>query len=113
MIDGLHDAVTFFRLAEDRDDHHLSRREPRRDDDSAIVAMRHDERPNHARRQAPAGRIHVLPISRFRLKRHVESFSKILPQMVGGAGLQRFPVAHHGLDRVGVMRAREFLRLRL
>src|SRR2546425_6201404 len=78
VIDGLHDAIAFFGLPENRHDGNLSCRQPRRDNDAVVITVCHDEGADHARRQTPARGVNVFASSRFRLKRGVKGFGKIL-----------------------------------
>ena len=83
----------------------MLRRQSRRQDDAVVVAVRHDQRADKPRRNAPRRR----PSERF-LALLIEEFDllgpgKILPEEVRRAGLQRFAVLHHGFDAVGVHRA--------
>src|SRR5436190_214506 len=43
---------------------------------------------------------------------HFKRLREVLSQKVRGSRLQRFPVAHHRLDRIGEVRAGEFFRIR-
>ena len=44
---------------------------------------------------------------------NVECLGEVLPEVVGGPGLKRLPVSHHGFDRIGLIGAGETLRYRL
>ena len=77
--------------ARDRDDHHLDRRDPRRQDQAGVVAVDHDERADHAGRDAPARRPDVLALAVHVLEGDVERLGEVLAEVVGRADCSALP----------------------
>ena len=92
-----------------RNDHHLIRRDARREDEPAVVAVRHDDAADHSRRNAPRGRPGVLQRLVAALELDLERFREVLPEVVRRAGLQRAAIAHERLDGIGARRAGKLL----
>ena len=82
FADGFHDALALFRLSEYRYDDNLRRCKARWNDDPVIIAVRHDQRADHACGKAPACGVDELACSFLCLKRHIKSLRKILPQVM-------------------------------
>ena len=57
--------------------------------------MRHNQRANHASRQAPAGRVYMFPRALRRLECHFKGFREVLPQVMRRPCLQRLSISHH------------------
>ena len=85
----------------------------RREHQSVVVRVRHDERTHQARGHAPRGSPYVLVLVLFREELHIKRFGEVLSEEVARAGLQRLAVLHHRLDAVGVECARKTLVGRL
>ena len=93
----------------DRHDDHLRGGQARRQDEPLIVAVHHDNRPDKARGKAP-GRGPAELQGAFAVEiADGEGLGEILAEIVRSARLQRFAVAHHGLDGVGLVGAGETL----
>ena len=95
------------------DDHQLDGRDARRQDEALVVAVGHDDRADQAGGHAPRGLLHVLQGVVLIRVGHVERLGKAVAEVVARAGLQRLAVVHHGLDGVGLFRARKALLLGL
>ena len=97
----------------DGDDHDLDRSDLRREDESVVVAVRHDDRADHTRRNAPRRLMRVtdfvVPVG----ERDVERFGESVAEVVRRAALERDAVVHHRLDGVRLFRAGKFFLLRL
>jgi hypothetical protein len=89
------------RAPRDRHQDDLVRGQARRQDQALVVAVGHRDRADHARGQAPARGPAVLELVDPVEVADLEGAREVLPEVVRGAGLQRPPVAHHGLDGVG------------
>src|SRR5260221_4693071 len=97
-----------------RDGHHdhLVGRHPRRKDEARVVAVRHDQPADHARRGAPrrGPRQRALLI----LVEELDAVGgrAMLAEVVAGSRLARLAVPPQGFDRIGAERARAHLALR-
>ena len=93
----------------DGQDDDLDGRHARREHQTVVVAVGHDEAAYHAGGHAPAGLKRglqlVLPVG----EGDAEGLGEAVAEVVAGAGLQRLVVVHHALDGVGVLRAGELL----
>src|SRR5687768_10773973 len=81
LVDALrrrHHATLLVVGPEDRHDHELDRREQRRDTQTLVVAMRHDEPADQPRRDTPAGVPRELDSAGFALELEVEHFREVL-----------------------------------
>src|SRR5437762_13918774 len=76
----------------------MHRREPRRQHQALVVAVRHDEAADEPRGRAPAGRPRMIELALLVLKLDVERLREILPEEMARARLQRLAVLHHRLD---------------
>ena len=99
--------------AADRDDHHLVGGEQRRQDEALVVPVRHDHSADHAGAHAPRGGVAQPELAALRGVLDAEGPGEVRAHVVRRAGLQRPPVAHHRLDRVGPLGAGEPLARRL
>ena len=101
---GKHCRALFVRLP-DRHDHHLNRCELRRETQPSIIAMRHHQPTNHARRYTPAcvPRKRLGPL--FVLKLEIECLREVLTKVVRRSCLQRLVVLHHRFTRIRPQRA--------
>ena len=93
----------------DGDDNDLRRRNARRQDQAVVVRVRHDDRADHARRNAPAGRPGELLLTVGVLELDLERLGEVLAEEVARTGLKRLGVAHHRFAGVGVDRTGEAL----
>jgi hypothetical protein len=100
-------------LPADRHDDDLIGGDARRQDQAAVVAVRHDHAADETGRYAPGCAPDVLERFIARLKRDVERLREVLAEVVRRAGLQGAAVAHQRFDRIGAKRARELLALAL
>ena len=96
-----------------RDDHQLGGRDARRQHKALVVAVGHDDRADQAGGHAPRGLLHVLEGVVLVRVLHVKRLGKAVAEVMARAGLERLAVVHHGLDGVGLFRAREALLLGL
>ena len=87
-------------LAVDGDQHHFVRSDAGRQHQPLVVRVAHDEAADQAGADAPTGLPDVIETPFLVLELHVERLSEILAEVVAGAGLERQPILHHGLDRV-------------
>ena len=97
----------------DRHHHHLDRGEFRRQDQTVVVRMGHDQRTHQTGRDAPRGRPHVFELALLVDVLHVERLGEVLAQEVRRTALQRLAVLHQRLDGERVLGARETLVGRL
>jgi len=81
-----------------RDDDHLVRGNPWRQNQSAVVAVGHDHAADQPCRDAPRCAVNELHRLVARLELDVEHLREVLTQVVRGAGLNRTAVADHGFD---------------
>ena len=88
-------------------DHDLYGSETRRQDQSPVIRMRHDERPDQPGRDPPGSSPHIFEPVFAVLELAVERFGEILAEEMTGAGLQRLAILHHGFDTVRVHRTRK------
>ena len=107
---GFQDARLF---GGDGDDDRLHGRDHGRDDQPALVAVRHDERTDEARRYPPRGGVGVLVRAVFVQKADVERLGEVLPQIMRSARLQALAVVHHRLHAEGGDGAGELFFFRL
>ena len=75
--------------------------------------MRHDERPDQARRDAPARRVHVFQLPVLVEELDIRALREVLPQIMARAHLQRLAVLHHAFDALRVHSAGEPFAFRL
>ena len=99
--------------ARNRHDHDLIRRDRRRQDQAAVVAVRHDHGADQARRHAPRRGPRVLQRLVAALELDLERLGEVLSEVVRGARLQRAAIAHQRFDRIGLRRAGELFALAL
>ena len=99
--------------ARNRHDDHLIRRDLRRKNQAAVVAVHHDNGPDQTRRHAPRCAPDVLHRLVPALELDVVDLREILSQVVRRAGLQRTAVAHQRFNRIGPFGAGELLALGL
>ena len=102
-----------FLLLLDRDDHRLDRRHSRRQFQSAVISVYHDDRADHTGRHPPGS---LVAVFRFivltyilDLKRTCEPVSEVM----AGSALQGFAVMHQRFDRIGCDGACKLLFIRL
>ena len=116
----LSDAIAIFEHAgllivgaEDRDDHDLRRRHPRRQDQTVVVRVGHDQTADQTRGHTPARRPGVLTRAALIQEHDLAGFREVLAEEMTRARLQRLAVLHHGFDGVRSLRTREALARRL
>ena len=101
-----------FFLGRNGDDDDLLGSHAGRADQAVVVGVHHDERTDHAGGDAPGAGpgelLGIVPPG----KADVLGLGEVLPQEVGGSGLDGLAVLHHGFHRVGLFRAGEAFRLR-
>ena len=91
----------------DRDDDDLHRRDLRRQDEAAVVAVGHDDAADQTRGDAP-GRLEGVDLLVVLIRiENVERLGKAVAEEVGRARLQGLAVVHHALDRIGRLGAVE------
>ena len=105
---GKHRCALVFRLP-DRHDYHLNRRKLWCETQPRIIAVRHHQTTDHARRYTPTR----VPCKRFRallvLELEIERLREILAEVVRRASLQRFVVLHHRFAGIRTQRTGKFL----
>ena len=105
LIGGLDNSGACFFFWRDRDDHNVCRRDARRQNQTIIIGVRHDQRADHARGHAPARRPAEFLFAVARLKLNPAGAREILAKEMRRAGLHRFAVLHHRLDAQRLHRA--------
>ena len=108
-----HDLGLLFIALEDRDDHSLVRSELGRQDQPLVVPVHHDDGAHDARGKPPGSCPTMLELPGLVEITNLKGFRKILPEVVRCAELQRLPIPHHGLERIGDIGSGKFLRFRL
>src|SRR5271156_4317326 len=108
-VRAFQDTGFFFVRLKNRDDYQLDGRQARRENQSLVITMHHDDGANEAGGEAPGSGPAVLQHAAFIEVANFERFREVLAEIVGGAGLQRFAVAHHGFDGEGLVGAGETL----
>ena len=94
-------------MLRDGHDHYLHRRDARRQHETVVVAMGHNQAADDARGETPRGLVGVLLLVVLVGEGDVELLGEALPEVVACAGLKRLLVVHHALYRIGVHSARE------
>ena len=79
--------------------------------DAVIIRVHHNERSNETGADAPAGGPRMRELAVASLKFDARGLGEVLPEEVGGAGLDRLAVLHHCLDAIGANGTREPLTL--
>ena len=97
----------------DRYDDNLDRREFRRQYESVVVGVGHDEGTDESGRDTPRGSPYVLGLIILIQIGDLEGLGEVLSEEVGGTALQSLTILHHGLDGVGVEGTGETLGLTL
>jgi hypothetical protein len=88
-----------------RDHDALDVREPRRDAEPVVVAVRHDQAAHHPRRRAPRRGPCGLSLALGVQELDLEHARKVLAELVARAHLERLAVAHHRFARQRILRA--------
>ena len=91
-----------------RDNDQLCRRDARRQNQSVVVAVYHDDAPDQTGRYAPGG---VVWVSLFIITvqvGNVKGLGKMLSEVMGSTGLQSLSVMHQRFHGIGCGSAREF-----
>ena len=101
-------ALLFVALA-DGDDGHVDGGQVRREDESVVVGVGHDEGAHEAGADAPRGGPYVFELVLLVEELHLEGLGEVLAQEVAGACLQSLAVLHHSLNAEGVEGAGEAL----
>src|SRR5579875_2363779 len=96
-------------LAPDRHHYGLIWGQAWRQDQTRLIAMDHDDTPDHARAEAPTGGSAIFALSIGIQKLNIEASGEIVTQVMAGSGLQCLAVTHQRLDRIGAQRTRELL----
>ena len=98
-----------------RDGQHddLDRRDVRRQHETAVVTVGHDQTADDARGHTPRGLVRIGLLVVLVGIGDVERAGKAVAEVVACAGLQRLAVMHHALDGVGVHRTGELLLIGL
>ena len=97
----------------DRNDNYLDRSQFRRQHQTIVVRVRHDERTHQAGRNAPRSGPYILQLVVLVDELHVEALGEVLSQEVAGTTLERLAILHHSLDGVSVLSTSEALSLAL
>ncbi len=108
---GLEDGFLRFLLRGDGDDDDVLGCDAGREDQPVVVGVRHDEGADQAGRDAPRGGVDVFLLPVPPGEGDVLGLREVLPEVVGGAGLDGLLVLHHRLHREGVDGAGEAFRL--
>ena len=90
-------------MSRNRNNNQLGRSDARRQDQTLVIAVGHDDRADNTGGNAPGGLIHILKRVVLIGVLHAEGAREAVTEVVRGAGLKRLAVVHHGLDRVGVL----------
>ena len=100
---GLHvDGLQLLGILVDRNNHHLYGSQFRRQHQTVVVAVGHNEGTHQAGRNAPRSCPYIFEFVVFVDELHVERLGEILPEEMRRTRLQGFPVLHHGLDGIGI-----------
>ena len=108
-VDGFPDDGLLLVGFRDGNDHDLVRRQARRQHQSPVVAMGHDDRADGPGAHPPTRLVYVFSRTVPRLKIDIEGAGEVLPQVVRRAHLEGLAILHHAFDGVGLQRAGEFL----
>ena len=95
------------------DNHHLGRRDPRRQNQSAVIAVNHDDSSNQTGSHTPGCLMYILQGVVFCCILNVKCLCEAIAEVVAGTGLQRLAVMHQRLDGIGCLRACELLLIGL
>ena len=112
-VAGLNDLLSSFLFRSDGKDDDLMRAHARWQDDSVVIAMRHDERADESSAHAPARGMRILAGIITAGELDACGFGEVLSEVVASAGMDSLSILYHSLDCVGVYRSREALVLRL
>ena len=85
----------------------------RRQHETVVVGVGHDERTHKARAHAPARGPSVVGLIVLIDKLHIEGTAEVLPEEVARAALQGLAVLHHGFNSIGVERTGKAFRFAL
>ena len=88
---------------------HLDRRDVRRQDEAAVIAVGHDQAADDPRGHTPRGLVRIGLLVVLVGVGDVERAGEPVAEVVARAGLERLVVVHHALDRIGVHGAGELL----
>ena len=102
-----------FLLLLDRDDHHLSGRYLRRQNQTVVVTVYHDHRTDETGSHTPAGLMNIFQSIVLIRVLYTEGLSEAVTEVVAGSGLQRLTVMHQSLDGIGRNGTGKFLLLGL
>ena len=110
---GIEDGLTGFFLRGHRKNNNLLRSDARRQHESVVIRVRHDERADEPGANTPTGRPRIFLAAGATGEVDVRRFGEVLPEEVTGAGLDGFAILDHGFDAQRLLRAREALALAL
>ena len=99
------DACIFLRG--NRQNHNLCWRDSRRQNQTVVIAVHHDDGSHHSRGHTPARSPAKFLFPFAVLELNTARFGKVLSQEMRSAGLNGFPVLHHRFERQGLDRAGE------
>src|SRR5450432_4667779 len=85
-----------------RNDHNLNRSDPRWQNQSLIITMRHYQGTYQAGAYAPTGCPYIFQFILLIRKFHIESLCKILAEKMRSAGLKCFSILHHSFYTIRV-----------
>ena len=102
-----------FLVSRNRNNNQLGRSDTRRQNQTLVITVRHDDRADDTGRNAPGGLIHILQGVVLIGVLHAECACKAVTEVVRGTGLQSLAVVHHSLDGVGILCTGEALLLGL
>ena len=97
----------------DRHDHNLGRSDSRRQHQTVVIAVYHDDRTDHTGGHTPGGLMNILQGVVLCCILDAKCLCKAVTKIMAGSGLQCFSVMHQGLDGVGSLCACKFLFISL
>ena len=112
-VEFYHQFIEVLLFLEDRHDNHLDRRQVRRQDESVIIGVGHDERTHQTGRDTPTRSPYILVFILFIEELYVEGLGEVLTEEMGGTGLQGLTVLHHSLNTIRIECSGEALVRRL
>ena len=96
-------------MLRDGQDDDLDRRDLRGQNQTVVVAVRHDNSADHTGGGAPGGLERVLKLIVAPSEGHIVSAGKLIAEVVGGRALEGLAVLHHALNGIGRFGAGELL----
>ena len=94
--------IVLLSCAVNRHHNYLNRGESRRQNESVVVSVSHNQRSHKAGADSPGTCPNILLLALFVGIHYIEGLSEVLTQEMGCSGLKCFSVLHHCLDGKGV-----------